>query len=225
MVEFGRDRIQAISKMLELGLKFTFSYLLGSVLGSLVVGRLRGGVDIRKLGSGNAGGTNALRTQGKIFALWVMLIDVGKGVLPVVIFPTLAIPGVGIDPLLSREVIAYAVGFAAILGHVYPLWYDFKGGKGGATAAGVLCVVAPSLALPIILFWIGVIVLTGYVGLATMGAAAGAAAYIGLTGLPQSYRLFVLAALIAALIVFTHRANIARMLQGTEDRTFLFRSG
>ncbi len=92
--------------MLELGLKFTLAYLLGSVLGSLVVGQLRGGVDIRRLGSGNAGGANALRTQGKVFALLVMIIDVGKGVLPVMIFPTLTLPGVGIDPLVSREVIA-----------------------------------------------------------------------------------------------------------------------
>jgi len=211
--------------MLELGLKFTLSYLLGSVLGSLVVGQLRGGVDIRRLGSGNAGGTNALRTQGKVFALWVMIIDVGKGVLSVMILPTLNLPGVGIDPLVSREVIAYAVGFAAILGHVYPLWYDFKGGKGGATAAGVLCVVAPTLALPIIFSWFALIVVVGYVGLATMATAIGAAAFIGVTGLPEDYWLFVLAALIAALIVFTHRANIVRMWQGTEDRMRLFRSG
>jgi len=211
--------------MLELGLKFTLAYLVGSVLGSLVVGQLCGGVDIRRLGSGNAGGTNALRTQGKVFALWVMIIDVGKGVLPVMIFPTLSLPGVGIDPLVSREVIAYSVGFAAILGHVYPLWYDFKGGKGGATAAGVLCVVAPDLALPIIFTWFALIVVIGYVGLATMGTAAGAAAYIGIVGLPEDYLLFVLAVLIAALIVFTHRANIVRMWQGTENRMHLFRSG
>jgi glycerol-3-phosphate acyltransferase PlsY len=211
--------------MLELGLKFTLAYLLGSVLGGLVVGQLHGGIDIRRLGSGNAGGTNALRTQGKIFALWVLVIDVGKGILPVMILPTLDIPGIGIDPLLSREVIAYAAGFAALLGHVYPLWYDFRGGKGGATAVGVLCVVAPSLALPVILVWFVIIVLTGYVGLSTMGAAVGAAAYIGITGLPDAYRLFVLSALIAALLIFTHRANIARMWQGTENRMRLFRSG
>ena len=210
--------------MLELGLKFTFAYLLGSVLGSLIVGRLRGGIDIRKLGSGNAGGTNALRTQGKTFALWVMLIDVAKGALPVIILPTLVIPGVGIDPLVSREFIAYAVGFGAILGHVYPLWYDFKGGKGGATAAGVLCVVAPSLMPIVILFWVGVIALTGYVSLATMGAAVGVAVFIGMTGLPYAYRIFVLAVLIAGLIVFTHRSNIARMLQGTEARIDFFRT-
>lgn len=106
--------------MLELGLKFTLAYLLGSILGSLVVGQLYGGVDIRQLGSGNAGGTNALRTQGKVFALWVIVIDVGKGILPVIVLPTVDVPGVGIDPLLSREFIAYAVGFAALLGHVYP---------------------------------------------------------------------------------------------------------
>ncbi len=211
--------------MLELGLKFTAAYLLGSVLGSLVVGQLSGGVDIRELGSGNAGGTNALRTQGKAFAFWVMVIDVGKGVLPVMIFPTLSIPGVGIDPAVSRETIAYSVGFAAVLGHVYPLWYDFKGGKGGATAAGVLCVVAPMLALPVIACWFAVIVITGYVGLATMSAAVGAAIFLGVTGLPGAFRLFTLAALLAALIVFTHRANISRMLNGTEGRVSPFRSG
>ena len=211
--------------MLELGLKFTLAYLLGSILGSLVVGQLYGGVDIRQLGSGNAGGTNALRTQGKVFALWVIVIDVGKGILPVIVLPTVDIPGVGIDPLLSREFIAYAVGFAALLGHVYPLWYDFRGGKGGATAAGVLCVVAPSLALPVILFWVVAIILTGYVGLSTIAAVVGAAAYIGITDLPDAYRLFVLATLIAVLIIFTHRANIVRMWQGTENRMHLFRSG
>jgi glycerol-3-phosphate acyltransferase PlsY len=211
--------------MLELGLKFTLAYLLGSILGSLVVGQLYGGVDIRQLGSGNAGGTNALRTQGKVFALWVLVIDVGKGILPVMVLPTVDLPGIGIDPLLSREVIAYAVGFAALLGHVYPLWYDFRGGKGGATAAGVLCVVAPSLALPVILFWFAAIVLTGYVGLSTIAAVVGAAAYIGITDLPDAYRLFVLATLIAVLIIFTHRANIVRMWQGTENRMHLFRSG
>lgn len=211
--------------MLELGLKFTLAYLLGSILGSLVVGQLYGGVDIRQLGSGNAGGTNALRTQGKVFALWVIVIDVGKGILPVIVLPTVDVPGVGIDPLLSREFIAYAVGFAALLGHVYPLWYDFRGGKGGATAAGVLCVVAPSLALPVILFWFAAIILTGYVGLSTIAAVVGAAVYIGITDLPDAYRLFVLATLIAVLIIFTHRANIVRMWQGTENRMHLFRSG
>src|SRR5690606_15794244 len=122
--------------MIELGLKFTLAYLLGSVLGSLVVGYLKGGVDIRKVGSGNAGGTNALRTQGKWFALWVMVIDVGKGILAAAVLPGLELPGVGVDPDVSRDLVLYAVALGAIVGHVFPVWFDFRGGKGGATAAG-----------------------------------------------------------------------------------------
>lgn len=204
--------------MLELGLKFTAAYLLGSVLGSMIMGHLHGGVDIREVGSRNPGGTNALRTQGKWFALGVMIIDVGKGIACVVILPELALPGIGLDPAVNRELLTYAVAFASVLGHVYPVWFDFRGGKGGATAAGVLCVIAPVLAGVIILFWLGVIFLTGYVGLATMSAAVGAALYLGITGLPEAHALFLFASLLAALIVYTHRTNIQRMREGTETR-------
>ena len=209
--------------MIELGLKFTAAYLLGSILGSLVVGQLCGGVDIRELGSHNAGGTNALRTQGKVFALWVMLVDVGKGVIPVLLLPELAIPGVGLDAQVSRELITYAVGFGTILGHVYPLWYAFRGGKGGATSAGVLFALAPWLALPAIGIWFAVIVVTRYVGLATMGVVIGVSAYIGLTRLPEEYGLFIFSLFAAALILYTHRANIKRMLEGSENRTGVVR--
>ena len=167
--------------MIELGLKFTAAYLLGSILGSLVVGQLRGGVDIRKLGSGNPGGTNALRTQGKVFALWVMVIDVGKGILAVTAIPPLSGLGIPLDASVDRDLILYAVAFAAILGHVYPLWHDFNGGKGGATAAGIICVLAPELGLVLVAIWLAIIALTGFVGLATISAAVGAAGYIGVT--------------------------------------------
>lgn len=209
--------------MIELGLKFTAAYLLGSILGSLVVGQLCGGVDIRELGSHNAGGTNALRTQGKVFALWVMLVDVGKGVIPVLLLPALAIPGVGLDAQVSRELITYAAGFGTILGHVYPLWYAFRGGKGGATSAGVLFALAPWLALPAIGIWFAVIVVTRYVGLATMSVVIGVSAYIGLTRLPEEYGLFIFSLFAAALILYTHRANIKRMLEGSEHRTEVVR--
>src|SRR5690606_2734837 len=98
-----REPRKIASEMIELGLKFTLAYLLGAVLGSLVVGYLKGGVDIRKAGSGNAGSTNALRTQGKWFALGVLVIDVGKGIIAAAWLPGLDIPGVGIDPAVSRE--------------------------------------------------------------------------------------------------------------------------
>ncbi len=92
--------------MLELGLKIFLSYLLGSINGALLIGRARG-VDIRQHGSGNAGGTNALRTQGKAFAIGVMAIDILKGVIPPLLLPLLAIPGVPLDPDVSREWLVY----------------------------------------------------------------------------------------------------------------------
>jgi glycerol-3-phosphate acyltransferase PlsY len=204
--------------MIELGLKFTLAYLLGSVLGSLVVGWFRGGVDIRKLGSGNAGGTNALRTQGKWFALGVMVIDIGKGILAAMVIPSIAIPGVGVDPEIDRSLVLYAVAFAAIVGHVFPVWFGFRGGKGGATAAGLLVYFAPALALPIIGAWLLVVLLTGFVGLATISASLAAAAVIGFTQLPEQSGLFVFACVTAALLVYAHRGNIRRMLNGTESR-------
>src|SRR5208282_5263368 len=97
--------------MLELGIKLLAAYLLGTALGSLILGRLRG-VDIRSMGSGNAGATNALRTQGKLFGLLVLLIDLGKGVFAVLWLPTAALPYVPLDPQLSRRWLTMACGFA-----------------------------------------------------------------------------------------------------------------
>jgi acyl phosphate:glycerol-3-phosphate acyltransferase len=204
--------------MLELGLKFTLAYGLGAVMGSLVVGYLRGGVDIRTVGSGNPGGTNALRTQGKVFALGVMIIDVGKGILAVAVLPLLAIPGLGLDPEVPRELVVYAVGLAAVLGHVFPIWFGFRGGKGGATAAGLLCYFSPVAAAVVIGVWLGIVFFSGYVGIATVTGAITAAVYVGLTGLPGQEGLFAFACLTAVLIAYTHRGNLKRMLAGTESR-------
>ena len=209
--------------MIELGLKFTAAYLLGSVLGALVMGRIRGGVDIRDVGSRNPGGTNALRTQGFPFALGVMVIAVGKGILPVALLPSLVIPGVGIDPLVSRDLIRYSVAAAAILGHVYPLWHGFQGGKGGATAIGVLFVVAPQIALPAVVLWLAVIAITHYVGLATVSVAVAAPVYFGLTRLAEQPGLFIFSAWVAVIITYTHRDNLQRIFAGTEHRANLLR--
>lgn len=122
--------------MLELGVTTLLAYLLGSLIGSLIVGRLRGGVDIRNAGSGNPGGTNALRTQGAAFALWVVLIDAGKGWIAVAVLPDLRLPFVGIDPAIDRLWLTVACGAAVVVGHVYPVWYGFRGGKGAATLVG-----------------------------------------------------------------------------------------
>lgn len=203
--------------MLELGLKFTLAYLLGSILGALVVGKLRGGIDIRQLGSGNAGGTNALRTQGPLFAAGVMLIDIGKGILAVTVLPPLVLPGVGIDPAVDREFLQIAAALGAFLGHIFPVWYGFRGGKGGATAAGLVCYLAPALGAAVISLWIAVVFFTGYVGLATITATLAAALWLGFFVLPASPELFGFSCCVAGLTLYTHRANILRMVQGKES--------
>ena len=149
--------------MLELGVKILIAYLLGTLLGSLILGRLRG-VDIRSMGSGNAGATNALRTQGKLFGFLVLLIDIAKGMFGVWWLPSAALPGIGIDPGVSREWLTMACGFAVIVGHVYPVWFDFRGGKGAATVVGVVAAMELRLMVPLLLSWIIVLLLFGLCG-------------------------------------------------------------
>lgn len=204
--------------MLELGLKVFISYLIGSLNGSLIIGRMFGGVDIRKVGSGNAGGTNALRTQGKMFAFWVILIDVGKGSLPTWLLPGLALPWIGLDPEISRTWLTYAIGGATIVGHCYPVWFRFAGGKGAATAIGVLAVIAPLLLLPMAITWVLMLIISGYVGLATICAAVVIPVYVAVTALPEGLDLLVFTTLLAMFAVFTHRSNIQRILSGDEER-------
>lgn len=214
--------------MLELGVKFLLSYFIGSLMGSMIMGRLAGGVDIRTMGSGNAGGTNALRTQGFLFALGVMIIDVGKGMVGAGIVPQLALPGIAEDPAISRTWLTLSCATAAVVGHVWPLWHNFRGGKGAATLVGTLAVLSPVLLFPVLLVWAWMLVLFGYVGLATMSAGVFAPLYLALTRLPQDQPLFIYCALLAMYIIFSHRSNVRRMLDGTEhrnERLMFFRSG
>jgi acyl phosphate:glycerol-3-phosphate acyltransferase len=205
----------------ELIVKVLASYLLGSIIGSLVVGRLRGGVDIRTLGSGNAGGTNALRTQGKSFALWVMLIDIGKGVVATRVIAPLSVQGlagVSSTAAMWRDWLPVACGFAAIIGHVYPLWHGFRGGKGVATLVGVLLGLDALLLLVVMLTWLAMAVLFGYVGLASMVAAVAVPVFVEASGMQPQTPLLTFGIAITLLVLFTHRANIARMRAGCEPR-------
>ena len=204
--------------MLELGLKVLLSYLVGALNGALIVGKLAGGVDIRTLGSGNAGGTNALRTQGKWFALRVMVIDVGKGFLPPWLLPTLVLPGVALDPEISRTWLTLACAGAAVVGHCYPVWFDFKGGKGAATAIGALLAIAPGLVLPALVVWCLVVTTTGFVSLATMLAVAVLPVWVVLTQPLELRELVWFLVALAGFIVFTHRGNIQRLREGRENR-------
>jgi acyl phosphate:glycerol-3-phosphate acyltransferase len=211
--------------MLELGAKLFIAYLLGTLLGSLILGRLRG-VDIRSMGSGNAGATNALRTQGKLFGFLVLLIDVAKGIIAVWWLPSADFPGIGIDSALQREWLTVACGFAVIVGHVYPVWFDFRGGKGAATVIGVVAGLELRLLVPLLLSWIVVVLLTGYVGLATMLSTVALCLTVAIIE-PGNVPLCSFCAAVSAFVIFTHRSNIARMRAGQENRArrlWLFRS-
>jgi len=204
--------------MSEFIVKALLAYLLGTVMGGLIVGRLRGGVDLRLQGSGNVGATNALRTQGKAFALAVLLIDAGKGVLAVTLLPALPWPWVA--PLsLGRAALPFACGIAVSLGHIYPAWFSFRGGKGAATLTGVYAALLP-LALPWMLLAFGlVLILTGYVGLGTVTGALTALLYVtcfDARGIFSTPGIFTLA--MATLVVYTHRGNLLRVWRGTESR-------
>jgi glycerol-3-phosphate acyltransferase PlsY len=206
----------------EFVVKIGLSYLLGSIIGSLVVGRLRGGVDIRRLGSGNAGSTNALRTQGKGFAFWVFLIDIGKGWVATGVVAPLLLPGIlhGAEatPPQLRDWLGAACGIAVILGHVYPVWYGFRGGKGVATVVGAVLGLSPWLLVPMLATWLIAVVLVGFVGLASILGAIALAVTIAVSGREPRVPLLTFGVLTALLIAFTHRSNIARMLSGTEPR-------
>ncbi len=192
--------------------KLLVAYLIGSVSGSLLLGRWRG-VDIRTLGSGNAGGTNALRTQGLRFALGVMLIDVGKGALATWI----GLQGEAEATMALR--VALCCGFAAVLGHVWPIFHGFRGGKGVATVIGLLLVLWPMLLLPMIGVFALVLTTTGYVGLGSILA--------GFTMLPAAWGLtrgalaiewWISGAVIALFLLYTHRVNVQRLRAGSENR-------
>lgn len=184
------------------------AYLLGSLSGSLLLGRLRG-VDIRTMGSGNAGGTNALRTQGVWFALGTALVDVGKGVLA-------AWLGLRFLPEGAHPAWLYACVLSAVAGHVWPLYHGFRGGKGAATLVGALVVVWPAALPAVLAVWLLTLTSSGYVGLSTVLAGLSLVVVAAFTE-PVSVRMaFAICA--AFLLLYTHRANLSRLRKGTESR-------
>jgi glycerol-3-phosphate acyltransferase PlsY len=194
-------------------IKIVIAYLLGSVMGSLVLGRVLGGADVRTQGSGNAGATNALRTRGTGFGLGVFLVDIAKGLLAVLLVPVLPFGDA------APAWLALACGVAVTLGHIYPVFFGFRGGKGVATLTGVFAGVLP-LALPLMFStWVVALVLSGWVSLASILAGIAAIIFVIVWG-PQGVlsALGAFTVVMAALVVFTHRTNIARIARGQEGR-------
>ena len=179
-------------------------YLIGSIPFGLLLTRAAGMGDVRKIGSGNIGATNVLRTGNKGLAAGTLLLDLLKGLAPVLIAER-----------LGGEVAAAFAAGAAVLGHCFPVWLGFKGGKGVATNAGVAFGLAWPVGLAYAFVWLSVLAIFRISSLAGMAAVVAAAAAAPLFGYPQF--LPVLAA-IALLIIYLHRANIARLAKGEEPR-------
>jgi glycerol-3-phosphate acyltransferase PlsY len=186
-----------------------FGYLLGSIPFGLIFTRLAGTQDIRAIGSGSIGATNVLRTGNKTLAALTLVFDVLKGSAAVLV-----------GAAWSEEA-ALAGGAAVIVGHLYPVWLGFRGGKGVATALGVLIVIAWPVALGAALIWLVTAVIFRYSSLAALVAAVASAA---LAGFVVDQPRAALIALIAILVVLRHRQNVQRLMAGTESR-ISFREG
>ena len=187
------------------------AYLIGATPTSFWVGRIFYGVDLRRHGSGNLGATNALRLLGVKAAVPVILVDVGKGLLPVAFLPALAEPTAG-----SQWILAY--GGAAIVGHVFSFWVGFRGGKGVATSAGVFLGLAPWALLGAFLAWLVAVLSTRIVSAGSLAAAVALPLVVWLLPPEGGTPVQLFASALALFIVWAHRTNISRLMRGEEKR-------
>ena len=194
--------------MIALAPWLLLSYLIGAIPTSYLAGRIFRGVDLRDHGSGNLGATNLYRALGWKYAIPVGLLDIAKGVIPVVL----------IAPQVSgSQRVAAAFGVAAVIGHVYSVFVRFRGGKGVATAAGVMLGLAPLAIAALLVVWAVIVFGTGYVSLGSVVAASLLPLAVWILH-PGARELLPIVALVAAAIVWLHRANLRRLLDGTENR-------
>lgn len=184
------------------------SYLMGAIPTSYIVGKIFRGIDLREVGSRNLGATNLYRTMGWKYAVPVGLFDVAKGAIPVAVFGS-QVTSVALFPVYC--------GIAAVLGHVFSVFVGFKGGKGVATAAGVVLGLAPYALLAVAVAWAIIVWLTGYVSLGSVIAASlfPVGAELLHPNRPEPLWFDII---LAAFLVFKHRSNIQRLLNGTENR-------
>lgn len=193
---------------MSLPVALAIAYLAGAIPMTWIVARVGAGVDLRTVGSGNLGATNLYRALGWKYAIPAGLFDIAKGALPTALLP----------PRIGPEAwVPLAVGAAAIVGHVFSVFVRFRGGKGVATAAGVVLALAPVPLLISFVLWAGIVALTGYVSLGSMAGAVAFPISAWALGTDNRYVVPVGAAL-AGFIVITHRSNLVRLLRGTEHR-------
>ncbi|MCU7694337.1 glycerol-3-phosphate 1-O-acyltransferase PlsY [Haoranjiania flava] len=193
------------------------AYLIGSVPSSVWISRHFFGIDIREYGSGNAGATNTFRVLGKKWGTIVMIMDVLKGFLATSLFIFLP-KYVGADAEIMRVNFMIGLGLTAVLGHIFPVWANFKGGKGVATLFGMVIAIQPLVAMCCAAVFLLVLFLTRFVSLSSILAGIAFAVFILFifNVEAQSYKVF--SVVVALMIVLTHQKNINRLLQGTENK-------
>lgn len=202
-------------------LLIVFAYLLGSIPTSVWISRHFFGIDIRDYGSGNAGATNSYRILGSKWGTIVMVADVLKGVIATSLY--LLIPYYMSDEL-ERTNFMVGLGLASVLGHIFPVFVDFKGGKGVATLFGMVIAIQPIVALCCVGVFLLVLFLTRFVSLSSMLASVAFAVFILFIWNEKEplYRVFAVA--VALMVIFTHQKNINRLLKGTESKVHLLKN-
>jgi glycerol-3-phosphate acyltransferase PlsY len=183
-----------------------FGYVLGSVPFAFLLSRRWRGIDIRRAGSGNVGAANVLRTSGVATALAVVLLDIGKGAGTVLVA----------QRLTGAEGVPAWAGLAAVVGHVYPVWLRFRGGKGVATACGAFWVLVPTAMLPVLAVFVITVWVTRFVSVGSVAASLALGPIAWALHAPPA--TVAVAGLAAGVIVFRHRSNLARLAGGTERR-------
>ena len=188
------------------------AYLIGSVNFSVIISKKMAGFDVREKGSKNAGSTNVLRTVGKKAAALTLICDILKGVVAVLI----AMLAANIWQDSDAEVLKYLAGLMAIIGHTFPVYYGFKGGKGVATSLGVLLVVNPQIGIICLVFALIIMIATRWVSL---GSVLAATLFPILTiFMTDNFAAKIISILIGLLVIFNHRTNIKRLKEGTENK-------
>jgi len=204
--------------MLSLLVIFVISYLLGSIPTSIIVGKLLRGIDIREHGSGNAGGTNVFRVLGWKPGVFVMVFDAFKGFVAAFWVSQIVLSPIPIE----HELVQIIAGLAAIIGHIWTVFAGFKGGKGVGTAAGMLLALFPIALLICLAIFAIMLFSTKIVSISSITAAVSLPIILTIfryvAGIEVATSLYIFGFFAAALIVFTHRSNIKRLLNGTENK-------
>lgn len=197
------------------------AYLIGSIPTSLIVSRTQFNIDIRDYGSGNAGATNTFRVLGSKWGTLVMILDMLKGLIAVKL--ALLLPHY-IDNEFQRTNFQIGLGLAAVLGHIFPIWAEFRGGKGVATLFGLIIAISPWTALSCSGVFLLVLYLTRFVSLSSILASMAFPVFILIVFNVDNtaYRIFAIA--VALLVIMTHQKNIGRLLSGSENKVPIFKN-